>query len=83
MRQTHTDSYLLSAGDVVRDVGAGRVGEVMDVREARVFLRPLGGGREWEADPATIEPVSPGEALRLKVQVTNDRSLGRGGGVVQ
>ncbi|MEK8171226.1 hypothetical protein NKH77_22425 [Streptomyces sp. M19] len=53
----------------------------MDVCDARVFLRPLGGGREWETDPVATELVPPGEVLQLKVRVANDRSLGRGGGV--
>ncbi|MEK8171015.1 hypothetical protein NKH77_20085 [Streptomyces sp. M19] len=51
----------------------------MDTRDARVFLRPLGGGREWETDRGAIELVPPGELLHLKVRVANDRSLGRGG----
>ncbi|MEK8173027.1 hypothetical protein NKH77_40540 [Streptomyces sp. M19] len=57
----------------------GRVGEVMGYIGTRVCLRPLGGGREWEAAPDRLEPVPPEEVLRLKVQVANDRSLGRGG----
>ncbi|MEK8170553.1 hypothetical protein NKH77_15950 [Streptomyces sp. M19] len=77
----HPVTPQLSRGVVVRDTSADRVGEVMDVRDARVFLRPLGGGREWEADPVATEVVPPGEVLHLKVQVANDRSLGRGGGV--
>jgi hypothetical protein len=38
-----------------------RVGEVMDTSETsdgtRVYLRPPGGGLEWEADPEALEPV--------------------------
>jgi hypothetical protein len=37
---------------LVRDLSSNRVGEVMDENRAgdRLFLRPVGGGREWEVD---------------------------------
>lgn len=38
-----------------------RIGEFMDTAETsggtRVYLRPRGGGLEWEADPEALEPV--------------------------
>ena len=47
---------------LVRDrANHSRVGEVMDQRSTsdgpRLDLRPPGGGREWVADPAHLEPV--------------------------
>jgi hypothetical protein len=31
------------------DARTGRVGEVMDCMHSLIYLRPVGGGREWEA----------------------------------
>lgn len=49
---------------LVRDRIRGRVGEVMDQRNTsdgvRLDLRAPGGGREWLADPAHLEPVQRG-----------------------
>ena len=46
---------------LVRDVRTNRVGEVMDRRNTshgeRIWLRPVGGGREWTASADDIEPV--------------------------
>ncbi|WUJ32963.1 hypothetical protein OG917_28835 [Streptomyces sp. NBC_00388] len=37
-------------------------------------LRPLGGGREWDADPARVRPVGPAELLQARVAETGARS---------
>lgn len=37
-------------------------------------LRPLGGGREWDADPARVRPVGPAELLQARVTEANARS---------
>ncbi|MEV2243202.1 hypothetical protein [Streptomyces sp. NPDC049970] len=45
-------------------------------------LRPLCGGREWDADPANVRPVGPAELLSARVAEANARSrtgLGLGG----
>ncbi|MET9534320.1 MULTISPECIES: hypothetical protein [unclassified Streptomyces] len=34
-------------------------------------LRPLGGGREWDADPARVRPVGPAELLQARVAEAN------------
>jgi len=41
------------------DTTTGRVGELMDVALAshRVWLRPIGGGREWSADVGGLRPA--------------------------
>ncbi|MEV7339199.1 hypothetical protein [Streptomyces sp. NPDC093544] len=37
-------------------------------------LRPLGGGREWDADPAGVEPMTEAEFLSARVTEVNTRS---------
>ncbi len=61
-------------GETVRDTARDRVGVVMDHHGRYVQLRPLGGGREWDADPARIEPVSQSELLSARVAEVNARS---------
>jgi hypothetical protein len=46
----------------------GRVGIVMDLRNGRAYLRPVGGGTEWSAPVGDVEPYS---LLRLKTAQTN------------
>ncbi len=41
-------------GELVRDVRCGRVGTYMDTLGGAVYLRPVAGGPEWEADPRWI-----------------------------
>jgi hypothetical protein len=61
-------------GDVVRDIACDRVGTVMDQVGPHVQLRPLAGGREWEADPGQLRPVSRSELLRAHLAEVNARS---------
>jgi len=43
-------------GCLVRD-SQGRVGKLMAYTAKRAWLRPPGGGREWDVDPGTITAV--------------------------
>lgn len=52
---------------IVLDVGTGRVGEVTVETRARpggpvtsVWMRPVGGGYEWRAEPRNVRPVEQG-----------------------
>lgn len=51
---------------LVLDTDTGRVGEVMERtsigRYERVWLRPVGGGREWTTDAAAVQPVPSEQA---------------------
>ena len=46
-------------GCLVRDA-QGRVGKLMAYTGKRAWLRPPGGGREWDVDPGSITPVDEG-----------------------
>ncbi|WP_239580556.1 hypothetical protein [Streptomyces sp. HB132] len=37
-------------------------------------LRPLGGGREWDADPSRLRPLDAAELLSARVAEANARS---------
>ncbi|MGW0708270.1 hypothetical protein ACWD4G_20325 [Streptomyces sp. NPDC002643] len=63
-------------GDPVEDTDRKKIGEVMGFEGPYVQLRPLGGGREWDAEPDSIRPVSRQEALRARLAVANARSRG-------
>lgn len=40
----------------------------------RYALRPIGGGREWDADPAYLREATGEERLSARVDVENARS---------
>jgi hypothetical protein len=59
---------------VVHDPALDRVGTVMGREGPYLQLRPLSGGREWDADPALIRPVSRTELLSAQLAEVNARS---------
>ncbi|MFI6287167.1 hypothetical protein ACIBCM_20875 [Streptomyces sp. NPDC051018] len=61
-------------GDVVRDAATRRVGRVMDRMGLRVQLRPLNGGREWDAMPQDLSPASQSDAMSAAVAEANAQS---------
>jgi hypothetical protein len=63
-------------GDTVRDAGSGRIGRVMGFVGPYVQLRPVGGGREWDALLEGLGPVPRSEALSDSVARSNARSRG-------
>ncbi|KRV50858.1 hypothetical protein AQ490_12945 [Wenjunlia vitaminophila] len=63
-----------TVGETVRDTQRDRIGVVMGHVGPHVQLRPLGGGREWDADPARLERVPVSTALRPLVAEANARS---------
>lgn len=69
-----------AVGDTVHDTLRDRVGVVMAHEGPYVQLRPLGGGREWDADPARIRPLTPAELLSARVAYVNTRSRSAFGG---
>lgn len=50
--------YQPQVGEIVEDLAHGGVqGVYMGTEEGKVFLRPRGGGQEWETYPSEIEPL--------------------------
>jgi hypothetical protein len=64
----------ITVGSVARDLRDGRVGDVMDVHPGRIWLRPLGGGREWDARPDDVRPLTAREQLSARLAAANARS---------
>lgn len=65
----------MEPGTIVYDPQTRKVGEYLDRTGPFAMLRPLGGGREWEADPARIRPATPEERLSASVKSVNSRSV--------
>lgn len=61
---------------VVDTSRADRVGEFRGVAGTRWSLRPVGGGREWEAEPGHVRPALLMEQLRARTARLNARSRG-------
>lgn len=61
---------------VVDTSRADRVGEFRGMAGVRWSLRPVGGGREWEAEPGHVRPALVMEQLRARTAWLNARSRG-------
>lgn len=66
-----------AVGTVVVDERDGRVGVLMARTGPYVQLRPLAGGREWEAPPELVRTASTAERIRAGVAVANEFSRAR------
>ncbi|KUL28344.1 hypothetical protein [Streptomyces regalis] len=73
------ETTAFETGMPVYDLATDKVGEYQGKVGPRAMLRPVGGGREWEADPARIRPATREEQLAAGVRAANARS--RGGSV--
>ncbi|MGW6267488.1 MULTISPECIES: hypothetical protein [unclassified Streptomyces] len=61
-------------GAVAVDTATGRVGVVMEKGPSRVYLRPPGGGKEWEAEQGSVRRADRHEELQVKVARVNAES---------
>ncbi|WP_411141532.1 hypothetical protein [Streptomyces sp. x-80] len=61
-------------GAVVYDPATRKVGEYQTAAGPYALLRPVGGGLEWEADPAQIRLATASERLSAGVQAANNRA---------
>ncbi|MFP8905436.1 hypothetical protein [Streptomyces atacamensis] len=61
-------------GDLVRDVRRDRTGVVMDRIGGCYWLRPAGGGKEWQAKTEDLKPVTRIDHLSARVAEANGRS---------
>lgn len=67
-----------AVGTPVRDTVRDLIGVVMDREGPYLQLRPLGGGREWDADPSRIQLLTQTEVLSARVAQANARSRQEG-----
>ncbi|MCT9077286.1 hypothetical protein [Streptomyces fulvoviolaceus] len=61
-------------GELMYDPVMRKVGEYQGKAGPYAMLRPVGGGREWEADPEQIRPATPAERLSAGVKAANVRA---------
>ncbi|KPC78367.1 MULTISPECIES: hypothetical protein [Streptomyces] len=73
-----TDAGVPDTGAAVYDSGSCRVGLVMGRQGPYLQLRPLGGGREWDANPAHVRPATRDEFLSAQLAEVNARSRHKG-----
>lgn len=66
-----------SVGTTVKDSKTGDIGRVMGHVGGYVQLRPLNGGKEWDAETANLEYAHQSDALSGAVAEVNARSAGR------
>nr|WP_236061524.1 hypothetical protein [Actinacidiphila acididurans] len=64
----------IPVGTAVRDTARDRIGLVMGQEGPYFQLRPLGGGREWDAVPERVEPVGPGELPPARLAGANSHN---------
>ncbi|MEU8520361.1 hypothetical protein [Streptomyces sp. NBC_01216] len=64
----------MERGGLVYDPVARRVGEYRGPAGPYAMLRPVGGGREWQADPGRVRPATPAERLSAGVRAANARA---------
>ncbi|MFJ8153995.1 hypothetical protein [Streptomyces sp. NPDC094468] len=69
-------TYEPRLGETVEDTERKRIGKVMGFEGPYVQLRPVEGGREWDATPEKLRPVPVGDALSPAVANANARSRG-------
>ncbi|MER6106178.1 hypothetical protein ABT115_28800 [Streptomyces sp. NPDC001832] len=69
---TEAADKIPAVGETVRD--RDRVGRVMGHVGPYVRLRPLSGGRDWDADPNHLRRLTPSELLSVLVAEANARS---------
>ncbi|WP_329216964.1 hypothetical protein OG352_13430 [Streptomyces sp. NBC_01485] len=69
-------SYEPRIDDIAVDAGANKTGRVVDFVGSRVWLRPVGGGIEWNARPEDLRPATTAETLSKDVAAANARSRG-------
>ncbi|GAA2606409.1 MULTISPECIES: hypothetical protein [Streptomyces] len=70
-----TEPATYEPGTVLYDTAAAKVGEYRGRSGARVMLRPVGGGREWEAEPAALRRATDRERIGAGLRAANERTL--------
>lgn len=61
-------------GELAKDTASGRIGVVMGEVGARVQIRPIGGGVEWDAKPDNVVASTAREELTARLAIKNGNS---------
>lgn len=61
-------------GELAKDSASGRIGVVMGQIGGRVQMRPIRGGREWDAMPGGVAALSAREELSVRLAAKNGNS---------
>ena len=61
-------------GTLLHDPVTDRVGEYRDTVGPYALLRPVGGGREWQASPASLRVATREQRLSAGVRAANERA---------
>jgi hypothetical protein len=69
-------AYKPNTGDLVEDTSTKKIGKVMGFEGPYVQLRPVDGGREWDARPEKLRPATSDQVLSTGVAEINARSTG-------
>lgn len=64
----------VSAGIMAYDLHRSRLGTVMAIEGARIWLRPIGGGLEWYVTADKVRPATAAERLSPSVRAANERT---------
>ncbi|MER6075691.1 hypothetical protein ABT187_44430 [Streptomyces sp. NPDC001817] len=68
-------------GDLVLDTQSNKLGYVMGQEGPYVQLRPVTGGREWDADPAHVRAATSDERRRAMEERTRALNTASSGGI--
>ncbi|MFG2858714.1 hypothetical protein ACGFZ9_50800 [Streptomyces mirabilis] len=61
-------------GELAKDSARGRIGVVMGEIGGRLQIRPIRGGKEWDAMPDNVVALSAREELSARLAVKNGNS---------
>ncbi|MGV9904929.1 hypothetical protein ACWDU8_20935 [Streptomyces sp. NPDC003388] len=61
-------------GELAKDTASGRIGILMDEVGARVQIRPVSGGVEWDAMPDKVVAPTAREVLSARLAIKNGNS---------
>ncbi|GAB3951744.1 hypothetical protein GCM10028832_05600 [Streptomyces sparsus] len=65
-----------AVGALVVDTARDQLGEFRGERYGQWSLRPMGGGKEWPANPDDVQPATAAQRLRAGIARANARSRG-------
>ena len=71
----------MAEGALVVDLSTNKLGYVMGNEGPYVQLRPVTGGREWDAEPANVRPATQAERLRAMRERTRALNAASSNGV--